>query len=226
MSSEIKTEIDLAAAVIDHLRADGWEIYQEVDLRISTVGIADIVAKLGQLTMVVECKMTPCFELFAQADAWTRYAHFVSVAYPYRARYSHMVYQFVHEYTRWKGVGVFTVSGHRNVHENPSPRLNRHADVSYFKERLHDRMKDYSQAGSPSPRRWTPFQGTCDNVRALVESEPGINFADMIAKVKTHYKKISTARSCLRQYIDQGVVKGIRIERVGREIRLYPDERV
>ena len=72
-------ETILAELVVNWLESQKWDVYQEV--QIETYGkIADIVAVLGNLVWIIECKKSLSLSVMEQAYRWRRYANFTSVA--------------------------------------------------------------------------------------------------------------------------------------------------
>ena len=76
-----KSEVELARPVVAWLRLQRWEVYQEVQMG-NGGPVADIVARLGNLYWVVECKTKFGLAVMDQAHGWLGYAHLVSVAVP------------------------------------------------------------------------------------------------------------------------------------------------
>jgi len=87
--------------------------------------------------------------------------------------------------------------------------------------RLTEAQKTFARAGNAEGRRWTPFQQTCHDLARYVAHNPGCLLKDAIDNVPTHYVSVSTARSCLRIWIGEGKVRGVRMERYGRKLRLF-----
>src|SRR5262245_58424125 len=72
-----KVETELAKVVVDDLRARGWKVYQEVDVRGSA---CDIAAVMGTVLWAIECKVSLGVGVLAQARGWLDGANLVSVA--------------------------------------------------------------------------------------------------------------------------------------------------
>jgi hypothetical protein len=70
--------------------------------------------------------------------------------------------------------------------------------------------------------RWTPFRDTCEQLRAVVASAPGITLKEGIAAIRHHYTSMASARGALAARIESGLVPGVRLERDGKAVRLYP----
>ena len=212
------TEQDLAGRVVAYLQNLRWEVYQEVQV-ITQSTIADIVAVQGPQVWVVECKTTFGFRVCGQAFDWKDTANRVSVAVPYRrwSRFEHRVLEFA-------GIGALAVPepGMGDVREVLAPEVVRKPPLrGRLMGRLTAAQKTFAAAGNAEGRRWTPFQQTCRDLLLFVEKNPGCLLKDAIDNVPTHYSSVSTARSCLRIWIDEGKVRGVRMERDGRKLRLF-----
>ena len=62
-------------------------------------------------------------------------------------------------------------------------------------------------------------------MRDLVEAvgqRPGISLRDALAGMRHHYSSSAVARSTIARQIQDGTIKGIRVERDGRALLLYP----
>ena len=212
------TEQDLAGRVVAYLQDLQWEVYQEVQI-ITQSTIADIVAVQGPQVWVVECKTTFGFKVCGQAFDWKGAANRVSVAVPYR-RWS----RFEEKVLRFAGIGALTVPelGMGEVREALAPELVRKPPLrDRLIGRLTEAQKTFAPAGNAEGRRWTPFQQTCLDLARHVAHNPGCLLKDAVDSIQTHYASVSTARSCLRIWIDEGKVRGVRMEKDGRKLRLF-----
>lgn len=207
-------ETELARAVVAHLRAQRWEIYPEVQ----PAGFrccADIVAVQGPAVWVVETKLSFGLSVIEQAHDWRKVAHFVSVAVPWseRTRMAEIV-------CRRLGIGVLRVGS--TIDERCLPAFNRKALADRLRGALTERHKTYAAPGNAEGRRYTPFRRTCEAVAAAVGERPGLLLGELLDRVKTHYLNRASARTCLPRWIREGIVPGVRLERDGRALRLYP----
>ena len=210
-----RRETELARRVVEHLRAQRWEIYPEVQppgLR----ACADIVAVQGPLVWVVETKLSFGLSVIEQAHDWRKYAHFVSVAVPWsdRTRMAEII-------CRRLGIGVLRVAP-TAVDERCLPALNRKALSNRLLDGLTERHKTYAAPGNAAGRRLTPFRRTCEDVAAAVRAHPGVTLAELLDSVRTHYLNRASARTCLPRWIREGLVGGVRLQRDGARLRLYP----
>jgi hypothetical protein len=210
-----RRETELAARVVAHLRAQRWEIYPEVrpaGLR----ACADIVAVQGPLVWVVETKLSFGLSVIEQAHDWRKHAHVVSVAVPWseRTRMAEII-------CRRLGIGVLRV-GPSSIDERCLPAFNRKALAGRLRDALTERHKSYAAPGSAQGPRYTPFKRTCEEVVDVVRARPGLLLGELLDRVKTHYLNRATARGCLPRWIREGVLPGVRMERDGRRLRLFP----
>lgn len=211
-------EEKLAAQVVAWLKAQHWDVYQEVQ-KVRFGPVADIVGAFGALRWVVECKMTLSLALLEQALMWERQAHFISVAIPQsqgsRGRAA------ARRFCDQNGIGMVAVGSYVQVYTRPAMR--RYA-ASW---ELHEAQKTYAPAGNASGRHWTPFAETCDRLKTLLMSEPGLPLSEALAKIDHHYASDATARATISHYLRKrpGVVRGIECRREGRYLKLYLEEK-
>lgn len=205
------SEVDLASHVISWLEADAWDVYQEVD------GV-DIVAVRGPVLWVVECKTILGFPVLEQAINRRTQAHGVWVATPPRRTSQAIVKSFC----SYAGIGWIDVSVRGRVTVRCRPEFNRRV-VDRLRRLLRPEHKTYAAAGSPTGRAWTPYKETCRKLLKVVTSAPGIPLRRAMIAVKHHYSSDSSARRSLASLLEKGAVPGVRSERHGREILLFPE---
>ncbi len=217
-------ETDLAAPICKYLEQMGFEVYQEVIY----AGTADIVAKRRGLLWVIECKLRYNFEVLQQASNWRPYAHWVSVAVPSPKYWS--ITPVVSEIHKKLGLGLIYVGpnnfgdGAIIAREMREPPLHRKVNGALAKA-LREEQKTYAATGSAGVKRWTPFKSTVRDVVRYVQFNPGVSMKEVLDNLPTHYQSKSTARSRLVYFIETGVINEIRLERHGKELRLYPTEK-
>lgn len=213
-------EEDLAAAVVRYLDDLRWTIYQEVQVR-SGDPIADIVAVQGPVVWAIECKSRFGLRVCSQAFRWKSYANSVSVAVKWRRWPA-----FETSIMKSHGIGALNVHGagsYMEVSEQIRPELVRRPIMRpYLLNGLNARQQTYAAAGNAEGRRWSPFKETCRAVLGYVTRSPGCTFSDLLSAIDTHYASPSTARSALRAWIKEGAVDGVRMEKDGKVLRLYP----
>jgi hypothetical protein len=226
------SEVEVAGRVVWWLKAQGWEVYQEVQIE-RNGPVADLVAvRDGRLVWVLEAKASLGAALLEQASHWLTYAHYVSVivpAFPYRRSRGRTVLEY---YMRQHGIGCVISRpepGNADlrsslVHEDTPATFHRKAVVKYILDALTEEHKTFALAGNNQGRRWTPFKQTSKNVLEYVTRFPGASLKQVVDNVGHHYVGAESFRSCLPRWVEAGEVEGLRIEREGRRIRLYPKE--
>lgn len=218
------SEEDLAAAVVRWFTNQHWEVYQEVQL-LSGAPVADLVAVQGPLLWIVECKQTLTFNLFEQVEGWRGYAHFRSMAVPpvsHRSRGRSFAMSVADDY----GIGLLEVDKLSGVNVRVDARLDRHArEVDRVRKVLAPEHKTFAVAGNAHGSRWTPFQQTCRDLARFVDENPGTSLKGAVDGIEHHYANDRSARSCLRQWLDAGIVVGVELRKKGKHLRLYPKEK-
>lgn len=224
------SEAALCEVLVDWLEAEGWEVYQEVQYH---GGIADIVAVRGGIVWVVEAKTGYNMTVMEQAYNWLNYAHLVSIATPsLKRRKGHFMADSI---LRYYGIGRLVVPApfhfkgqtEIQVTQEIFPIYHRKrkvlkSAVTQFKDSLLPEHKTWAKAGVQHGRRVTTFGLTREAVKKVVAKYPGITLHDLVEKVDHHYSSKYGARQYIALYIDNGVIDGIRIDRDGKRLRLYP----
>ena len=213
------TEAELAAVVVAWFEALGADVYSEVDVG---GGIADIVARRGPELTIVETKTSWSLSLITQALDRRRCAHRVYIAAPYTRNQ-----RDVAELCRELGVGLLEVRvGEPDLGIEPhvlevvtSRRWNRRP--LKLAARLRPEHKTSAPAGHAGGGRWTPFRDTCQQLRRLVEAEPGITLKAAIDRTTHHYSSSASARGAMLRWIEGGKVDGVSLLR-GRVTTLHP----
>lgn len=213
-----QSETAVGAPVLDWFKARGWECFCEVQPW-SSGQIADIVARRGNLLWIVEAKRAATLAVLEQASRWLGYAHLVSVAVPRSHTGRGPTFERVAE---WMGLGVFI------VYELGDPMMR----VGRLHRRPVDRVADClcdeqrnSAPGSTAGGQFTPFKGTAQAVVAAVKSRPGMTLKELMGAIeRNHYANDDSARSGIVRAVRAGWIEGVRLEREGKRIRLYPAE--
>lgn len=212
-----RSEAELASFLISRLINDGWEVFQEVPMgNIS----ADIVVKKEEIVGVVECKKSINFHLIQQAIRWRQYANFVWVAVPFFQKENSIRRKICENF----GLGVFEIKRSGEVKQSIDPFFLRRVDPN-LRNCLREEMKTgkYGIAGTNTGNRFTPFKETTEALCSIVRDKPGITLKLAIEAIKRHhYASNAAARVNLRKYIENGVIKGVRHETVGKKFLLYP----
>lgn len=227
----MSSEADLARKVIKWLEGHGWDVYQEVEYRGS---IADIVCLCDPKVWVIECKQSLGFAVMEQAMYWRGRANYSSVAVPLVKRYSRGRV-FAEQVCRSFGLGLIEVGSASvdygeqwssgGVVERVPPKLYRKSHAESIREVLQPEHKTFAAAGSPTGKRWTPFQGTVQQLTKFVKANPGCSMKEMVDGIRHHYTSASSAKGSLRKWIDAGTIPGIRVEYKGRTPLLYWDDK-
>lgn len=214
-------ETFLAGSVVDWLVEQKWDVYQEVQIK--TYGsVADIVALQGNILQVIECKKTLSMDVIAQAYNWRRHANFISVAVPRHRRKRTNGRLFAEQVLSTFGIGLIVVDYRECVVEIVQPSLNRKAKTDLVKEALSTEQKTFAKAGNSEGKRWTPFQQTSLNILREVKKRPGITMKELMERINHHYSTPSAARTCIAKWAKYNVIKGVRLEKEGRVLKLYP----
>lgn len=210
------SEKGLAARVVEHLRVEGWTVYQEVHDGSST---CDIVGVRGPLVWAIETKLQFGCAVLEQANGWLSCANLVSVATP-PAKTSHVL----REYAAWKGIGWLLVTSNR-VEEDYrlTPAIRRIRDHEWsLRKHLRPEQQTAVAAGGNEGGYWTDFKDTCRKVATLVAQQPGISLRELVERTKHHYRTNAIARSSIVHWAERGKIAGVELRREGKALRLYP----
>jgi len=217
----MKKEVELARFVVSNLQEARWEVFQEVSCG---EGRADIVARLGPLVRVVETKLSLSSALVEQAYWWRPYANYIHVAVPVQRRSRQTKGRHVMKVLLdHLGIGLLEVNDYGGVVETVKAQLRRKI-FPRLGDALCDEFKIWGEAGNANNEYYTPWRDTCKRWARYVKMHPGCSLKKIMDECGHHYRADSTARSSMSLHIREGRVGGVRIEREGRLIRLYPDE--
>lgn len=215
-------ETDLAKFVVTHLHNEGWEVYQEVQIK-SYGAVADIIAVKNDEVMVVETKTSFGLSVLSQAHHWKKHAHYSAIAVP-RSQSRTKARSFGQLVARKFGIGVFVVSPMRGVVTTRiQPEKNPGANTKKILEVLTERHKTYAQAGSAKGQHLTPFKMTCEDLAKLVLQQDGICLEEAVTLIKHHYKNNYNAMRSIAKQIQFGNVPNLVAEWDGKKkcLRLY-----
>lgn len=211
-------ETELAEKVVDWLKCQYWEVYQEVQLH--PLGpIADIVAVSGKLLWIIECKMGFSLVLLDQIIRWRGYGNFLSVAVPSK----HCGKRYANLFLKNFGIGLLNVSKY-DIYEFLHPCLVRRRSDKMINS-LNESHKTFAKAGNSDGKHWTPFQQTCLELQRFVIANPSVYLKDAMGKIKHHYSSNISARTSIGRYLSSGknIVKGVYCVFDKGKIRLYPE---
>lgn len=212
----MKTEVELAGHLTKWLKADGWEVYEEVSIT-GYADSADIVAVKAPVVAIIEAKMTMSLALLGQARRWIGAAHQTYVAVPGFRRDSSF------EGAKWVaqtlGIGLLCVTP-SSVFEAVSPNFNRTAKVKPILARLRPEQQDGTiPAGSASGARYTPWKLTVLDLESWATKHPGMPLRELLTKFKHHYPNNAAARASLSHQIRKGLIPTLRLE--GRDLKVF-----
>jgi hypothetical protein len=223
------TEAGIAAAVVQWLGDNGWDVYQEVQPR-PYGRCADIVATAGSLLWIIECKTSLGLAVMGQALLWHGWAHRVSVATP-RPQRRTAASGYANKCLKRDGTGLLCVMRYglsdTQVSERVKPALRRATPMaSTLRQTLSAEHKTFAAAGNAEGRRWTPFRRTVALVLSHVKQNPGSTMREIIDAVEHHYCSDASARSCIARLTQDGVIAGLRAEHDGKVLRFYQEMHV
>lgn len=226
---QFATEAKLAAIVVSWLQRDGWQVWQEVD------GQYDILAQCGPRLWAIETKLHLGVKVLAQALRRRQDAHWASVAVPRPS--GHRDYDVEHLLERtaaMHGIGILQVTGPNGmrgalggVDVRLAPVMTHRKSwpaVAKLRKRLETVPQDAVDAGTNRGGYWTPWKGTAERTQRFVRANPGCTLRELVDGIEHHYQRDSTARARLGELAEKGVIGGVRVEREGKRIRLYPAE--
>lgn len=213
-------EIELAEPVVEWLKSQNWNVYQEVQFR-HMGGVADIVAERHGILWIVETKTALSIEVLNQASAWT--VHFRSVAVPKAKRDSKRDYRVARDYY---GVGVIEVTNH-SVDETLRPPLylRHHKMAKRMLCQLTDLHKTFCKAGSKGGGHLTPYKLTMMEVRRTIEKHPGCTVEELFEiHGSMHYANKSSFKGNILKCLDDFERDWCRIDKTTKPFRLYVSE--
>lgn len=216
------TEADLATLVSDWIQAQGWTAHHEVTWS-GGASRADIVGALGPRLWVIECKMSLGLSVLAQAQAWRRYGHMVSVAVP--TAKSSKARTFALTVADRFGIGVLAaepgVAGYfgPQVKTLVHPAMNRRPLFSGELRKLLHQDQLTTLPGQQGGDYSTPFRRTCRALQDIIRGAGGkVLVREAMQSLVHHYASDRSARSSLVTLADRGVIKDVTMEREGRKV--------
>lgn len=206
------SEKELAQKFVDYLSGI-YDLYYEVyDI--------DIVGKAGSIIVAIEVKKHLNFKVIEQAQRNIDSSHYSYIAVPLSSARNN---RFGLEICETLGIGVLVFDDKSDyekyskygsfVTEKIKPKLNRHARASFAKYLNKDSYHKRATPGAKSGETITAFSVTVENLESYVRRNQGCEIKEALNGINHHYGSISSARSCIIQYIDSGVIKNIKRER-------------
>lgn len=209
------TEADLAARLVAWLEAAGWDVYQEVEVR---GGLADLVAIRQRRAWVIECKLGLGFDVIAQAARHLGTTHYVSVAVPRQRRGRGR--QMAEDVLDWRGIGLLEL-GSVSFSEPVAPRLWRRL-VHDVRLNVKPEHKTAAAAGTNGGGYWTAWKQNVREIREWVAEHPGATVKALATEIRTSYVTGPDRAANVRTWVDRGIVPGVRLQREGRRLTLWP----
>lgn len=220
----MKSESKMAERVVEWLKNAGWDVYQEVQ-RFQNSGIADIVAvrevglKPTRISWIIECKTSLSSAVLDQAVGWIGCADYISVATP-SVNPSLVARKVLSGY----GIGYIRVNDTVISTRDFPPRLFRHNRKNNILHGLTETHKTFCKAGVYGGGYYSPLKQSVDNLKSYVRKNQGAFLADAIKSIKHHYANDISAKGTIIKWIETGYVRGFRLERDGRKVKIYCDE--
>lgn len=204
-------ETELAQVIVEWLNNKQYEVFQEVQI---DNRVADIVAKKNDQLWIIECKTSLNLLLLEQVHNWITYSDYVSVAVPVSKTYTRSN-TFAKRILREFKIGCLELKKDKYnkkyiIRETIDPII--HSDPirkQYIK--LHEEQKWYQEAGSSNGGHFTDFKGTIDKLYNLAKDNPGIELKQALKEINHHYKNDNNAFFCIKKYIDQNIIKKIKL---------------
>jgi len=216
------SEKEMGEFLIPWLNEQGWDVYPEVEI-FRGGPVADIVGKRGNFLWAIEMKKSLSLDVINQADYWIRYANFSSVFVPTIGSGWSKKRQFAKKILSLTGIGLLEMRsgyGVTPVQETVTPIFRRKVD-SRLMNTLNEGHKAMGVAGSNKGERWTPFKESVSAMKDYLKTNPGSSYEELISGIKHHWKTPSSARQCIKNYLDSGIIKGILVNKDQKKHRLY-----
>jgi hypothetical protein len=187
-------ETELAKIVIDWLKDQKWEVWQEVKLSKYICPIHDIIAVQNGITWCIECKLN--FNLKVIEQVYRSNTIFKSIAVPKMNCFGNKICNIL-------GIGV--IHTNNNIfHYYPGKvfRENYRCNKEIV-ETLKNIPQSYSEAGSFRGHYWSPYKETITNVKNYINKNPCCKLKDIMDGLKHHYASAASARSCLKKSLEE-----------------------
>lgn len=215
-----KTEAEMASVIVNWLKAEHWEVFQEVRLSYGEHR-ADIVARMGKIIHVIETKLTAGMDVLDQALFWRRYAHLVTIAYPRpKTQKMPIFFRICEDY----GFGRIQVDGDL---DHPHISYSRGTVLRKIEPRLSESLVEDQKICAVAGTKggyWTPFYNTCREVSRFVKVHNGCSFKELMDGIETHYSSKESGKQSIAFWIKKGKIPNIQIEYIGRLVKLiYKD---
>lgn len=173
----------------------------------------DIVIRTKEgLIISVELKLSLNLQVIHQAHTNTDFSHFTFIAIPKKS-VMRIKKDFIVSICKALNIGVIVVGNsyqdfktesyfHETTEKTPKKKL-----------KLLEGQKTFSQGGESGGACYTEFKQTCENIVKFLDTcaNKSCSFDYLIDNIQHHYKNKPSAKSSLKKYIADGIVKGVKI---------------
>ena len=219
------TEIELARPVVEWLKEQHWDVYQEVQLE-SYGRIADIVAVRGKCIWIIEYKTSLSLKVIEQASKHWQ-CHCRSVAVPMGKTTDRW---FKKRIMNLLNIGLIEVSkpnykGNMTVCEEYKGNFQR-----LQKQTIHELLfklrpeHKNSEAGSRGGGYLTAYSRTMHDIREIISCNPGYTLKEIMTTLQHHYASEASARTCIKKALAEWETEWCRIEIDGKANRYFVKE--
>lgn len=188
-------ESDLAKKFVDFLKGE-YDLYFEfMDI--------DIYGKGINHTIGVEVKTSLNFKVIQQA-----YQNIQCCNYSYIAVPKPKEIHFGFKICEMLGVGVLLYNEEYNhVSQRIAPKLNRHVRNIKIPSAIHKEAIPGTKSGEHGIK--SPFMLSVMNIEDYVKHHEGCTIKEAISNTSWHWYNMASAKSCIANYIKNGIIKTI-----------------
>lgn len=200
-SSKIK-ESDIAQICVNYLETKGYTVYKEVTMNGKGGRRADIYGTMGDISIIVEAKMSFSLKVIEQAYNWRVNANRAYICIPKPKRSGRKSFNFGLKVCKELGIGVITVD--YNMQDcNIELESNYHENIK--RPVLYDAQKN-SVAGNDESKFHSAFKETCLNFDKYMIDKDNIKLSEIIDNIKHHYASKVSAQSSLKKMIELNIL--------------------
>jgi len=204
-------ETDLSKPITDYFGRlfPNCEVFYEVKSQGSRK-IDLVVRNTEGLIISCELKLNLNLKVFYQAHTNTDFSHYTFIAVPKKC-VMRIKKDFIISICRALNIGILTINNkytdfqvelyfHEVIEKKPKKTL-----------KLFEGQKTFSQGGEANGGCYTEFKYTCEQIIAFLKESPNnqAELSEIIASIKHHYKNEKSAKSSLKKYLADGVIKGV-----------------
>lgn len=191
-------ESDLAQKFVDYLKDDYELFFEFMDI--------DIYGKAKNHTIGIEVKTSLNFKVIQQA-----YQNIQCCNYSYIAIPEPKEIHFGFEICKMLGIGVLLYSEKYNsVIQRIMPKLNRHVRKLGTPPLIHKKAIPGTKSGDHGIK--SPFMLSIINIENYVKRHKGCTIKEAIENTSWHWSNMASAKSCIANYIKNGVIKTIALK--------------